>query len=84
VTTRLAGLALLCVLAQTATVVAQAPPGQAATPSDYILRTVITRHDQSKNRDEINTLQTQLGFWADPTYDARAIVRSLRDQALWK
>jgi hypothetical protein len=113
---------------------AQAPPGPAATPSDYILLTVIMRHDQTKNLDEINALQTKSGFWAKfppegieidswyivmgvgyivtlrvpparlrevnraveqtawgafrtefyPTYDARAIAKSLREQALKK
>src|SRR5262249_17881357 len=42
----------------------QAPPGPAATPSDYILLTVIMRHDQAKNLDEINKLQAESGFWA--------------------
>lgn len=41
-----------------------APPGPAATPSDYVLLTIIMRHDQSKNLDEIGKLQDEAGFWA--------------------
>ena len=112
----------------------QAPPGPAATPADYILLTVILRHDQSKTLDEINRHQEETGFWAKfppegiaveswyivmgvgyivtlrvpparlrevnrsveqtawksfrsefyPTYDARAIAKSLREEALRK
>ena len=43
---------------------AQPPPGPAATPADYILLTVIMKHDQSKNLEEINRLQDESGFWA--------------------
>jgi hypothetical protein len=43
---------------------AQQPPGPATTPADYILLTVILRHDQSKNLEEINRLQEESGFWA--------------------
>jgi hypothetical protein len=113
---------------------AQTPPGPAATPSDYILLTIIMRHDQARNLGEINELQAQSGFWAKfppegieieswyiamglgyivtlrvpparlrevnrvveqtawkafrtefyPTYDARAIAKTLREQALRK
>ncbi len=41
-----------------------AVPGPAATPSDYILLTVIMRHDQTMNLDEINKIQAEQGFWA--------------------
>jgi hypothetical protein len=41
-----------------------APPGPAATPSDYVLVTIIMKHDQSKTLDEINKLQAEQGFWA--------------------
>ena len=41
----------------------QSAPGPAATPSDYILLTVILRHDQSKTLDEINAQLDQTGFW---------------------
>ena len=62
---RLATLMLLSLVALAAPAAAQAPPpGPAATPSDYILLTVIMRHDQTKNLDEINALQTKSGFWA--------------------
>jgi hypothetical protein len=131
---RLVSLAMLCLLALSAPAAAQAPPGPAGTPSDYILLTVIMRHDQTKNLDEINALQMKSGFWAKfppegieieswyivmgvgyivtlrvpparlrevnraveqtawgafrtefyPTYDARAIAKSLREQALKK
>jgi len=61
---RLVNLFLICLLALATPAAAQAPPGPAASPSDYILLTVIFRHDQSKNLDEINALQTRSGFWA--------------------
>ena len=47
----------------TGTAWAEQLPGPAATPSDYILLTVIMKHDQSKNLDEINKLQDESGFW---------------------
>jgi hypothetical protein len=40
------------------------PPGPAATPSDYILLTVIMRHDQTMNLGELNKIQEEQGFWA--------------------
>jgi hypothetical protein len=40
------------------------PPGPAATPSDYILLTVIMRHDQTMNLGELNRIQEEQGFWA--------------------
>ena len=40
------------------------PPGPAATPSDYILLTVIMRHDQTMNLAEINKIQAEQEFWA--------------------
>lgn len=123
---------LLCALALSAPAAAQAPPGPAATPSDYILLTIIMRHDQTRNLDEINAVQKEQGFWAKfppegieieswyiamglgyivtlrvpparlrevnrvveqvawkafrtefyPTYDARAIAKTFREQAL--
>jgi len=110
------------------------PPGPAATSSDYILLTVIMRHDQTKNLAEINRIQAEQEFWAKfppegiqveswyiamglgyivtlrvpparlrevnraveqgawkafrtefyPTYDAKEIARTLREQALKK
>ncbi|CAN5856111.1 hypothetical protein BH11PSE3_BH11PSE3_32640 [soil metagenome] len=110
------------------------PPGPAATPADYILLTVIMRHDQSRNLDELNRIQAEQEFWAKfppegiqveswciamglgyivtlrvpparlrevnraveqgawkafrtefyPTYDAKEIARTLREQALKK
>ncbi len=125
----------LCLLAHPAPGMAQQPPpGPAATPADYILLTIIMKHDQSKNLDEINRLQDEAGFWAKfppegiaveswyiamglgyivtlrvpparlrevnrtveqtawkafrtefyPTYDAREIVKTLREKALKK
>ena len=50
----------LAALVLAAPAFAQAPPpavpGPAATPADYILLTVIMKHDQTKNLDEINKL----------------------------
>jgi hypothetical protein len=125
---------LLLIFVFSAQAIAQQPPGPAATPADYILLTVIMKHDQSKNLDEINRLQDESGFWGRfppegilveswyiamglgyivtlrvpparlrevnraveqtawkgfrtefyPTYDAREIVKSLREKALKK
>ena len=125
----------LCVLAISGSVLAQqAPPGPASTPGDYILLTIILRHDQSKTLEEINKNLDETGFWAKfppegikveswyiamgvghivtlrvpparlrevnrsveqtawkayrsefyPTYDAREIVKSLREEAIRK
>jgi hypothetical protein len=60
---RLIVLLALCTVVLTATALAQQPPGPAATPADYVLLTVIMKHDQSKNLDEINKLQDEAGFW---------------------
>lgn len=61
---RLIAFLTLCILVATVPATAQQPPGPAATPADYILLTVIMKHDQSKNLDEINKLQDEAGFWA--------------------
>ena len=39
------------------------PPGP-ASPSDYVLLTVVLKHDQSKTLEEINKIQDESGFWA--------------------
>ena len=128
-------LSVLFVLNVSVPAGAQQPaPGPAATPADYILLTVILKHDQSKTLDEINRELDQSGFWGKfppegiaveswyiamglghvvtlrvpparlrevnrsveqtawkayrsefyPTYDAREIARSLRQEALKK
>ena len=61
---RLIPVVVLCALVLAGPAAAQQPPGLAATPADYILLTVIMRHDESKNLDEINKLQDESGFWA--------------------
>jgi hypothetical protein len=131
---RLIVLLALGTLALAGSTPAQQPPGPAATPADYILLTVIMKHDQSKNLDEITKLLDDAGFWAKfppdgiaveswyiamglghivtlrvpparlrevnraveqtawkafrtefhPTYDAREIVKTLRERALKK
>jgi hypothetical protein len=40
---------------------AQAP---GTSPADYVLITVVLRHDQTRNLDEINKIQDEQGFWA--------------------
>lgn len=64
--TRLRLSMLLAALALAVPAAAQTPPppGPAATPSDYILLTVIMKHDQAKTLDEINKLQAEQDFWA--------------------
>ena len=61
---RIIAVVALCALVLAGPAAAQQPPGPAATPADYILLTVIMRHDESKNLDEINKLQDESGFWA--------------------
>ena len=39
-------------------------PGSVATPSDYILLTVIMKHDQTKNLAELNEVLAEQAFWA--------------------
>jgi len=56
---RLSAILMLAVLALAPRAEAQAPPRSAATPSDCILLTVIMRHDQTMNRDEIDRIQAQ-------------------------
>lgn len=53
---RYVALLTLCVLALSGTAVAQ-------SPTDYILLTVVLKHDQSKTLDEINKELEQTGFW---------------------
>lgn len=60
---RLVLTALLSVGLLSSAAHAQQPPGPAATPSDYILLTIIMRHDQTKNLGEINQIQDDQGFW---------------------
>jgi hypothetical protein len=40
------------------------PSGSVATPTDYVLITVIMRHDQRKNLAEINEILAEQQFWA--------------------
>jgi hypothetical protein len=44
---------------------AQPPsPGSVAPPSDYVLLTVIMKHDQTKNLAELNDVLAEQAFWA--------------------
>ena len=44
---------------------AEAPsPQSVATPSDYVLLTVIMKHDQTKNLDELIEVLAEQAFWA--------------------
>ena len=47
---------MLCVLVVSAPALAQAP---ATSPADYVLVTVVLKHDQSKNLDEIGKIQEE-------------------------
>jgi len=58
---RLIVAALLCTGVTPGITLAQAP---ATSPADYVLVTVILKHDQSRNLDEITQLLEQQGFWA--------------------
>ncbi|TGE00322.1 hypothetical protein EU555_08970 [Methylobacterium nonmethylotrophicum] len=60
---RLAIMAVLLLGALPTGAQAQQPPGPAATPADYVLLTILMRHDQSKNLGEINQIQDDQGFW---------------------
>ena len=59
--TRSIVVVMLCVLVVSAPALAQAP---ATSPADYVLVTVVLKHDQSKNLDEIGKIQEEQGFWA--------------------
>jgi hypothetical protein len=58
---RLTIAALLCVIITPTVVLAQTP---ATSPADYVLVTVVLKHDQSRNLDEITKLLEEQGFWA--------------------
>ena len=55
--TRLIVAVLLCVLVTPAVALAQ-------SPADHVLVTVVLKHDQSKNLDEIGKVLEEQGFWA--------------------
>ena len=57
-------LTLALLLAVVLPVRATAQPPGPASPSDYVLLTVVLKHDQSKTLDEINKIQDESGFWA--------------------
>ena len=61
----LCGVVLICPAA--------AQQSAAPTPSDYILLTIIFKHDQSKSLDEINKIQEESGFWAKFPPDGIAV-----------
>ncbi|HTY24910.1 MAG TPA: hypothetical protein VMC85_17395, partial [Desulfomonilaceae bacterium] len=52
---------------------AAAQQSAAPTPADYILLTIIFKHDQSKSLDEINKIQEESGFWAKFPPDGIAV-----------
>ncbi len=54
-------LAIVCAVLVPTLALAQAP---STSPADYVLVTVILKHDQSKNLDEIGKIQDEQGFWA--------------------
>ena len=54
---RLVVAALLCVLVAPAMAFAQ-------SPADHVLVTVVLKHDQSKNLEEIGKVLEEQGFWA--------------------
>ena len=58
---------MLCVLVVSAPALAQAP---ATSPPDYVLVTVVLKHDQSKNLDEIGKIQEERG---QPLHRARGV-----------
>src|SRR5437868_12307095 len=56
-------LTLALLLAVVLPVRATAQPPGPASPSDYVLLTVVLTHDQSKTLEEINKIQDESGFW---------------------
>ena len=58
---RLIIAALLCTVVTSAIALAQAP---STSPADYVLVTVVLKHDQSRNLDEITKLLDEQGVWA--------------------
>src|SRR5437764_15403298 len=74
---------MLCVLVVSAPALAQAP---ATSPADYVLVTVVLKHDQSKNLDEIGKIQEGLGQVVTlrvPPARLREVNRSI-ELAAWK
>jgi hypothetical protein len=60
---RLAACIWVFVLALSWPLSAQQSPRPSSTPSDAVLITVILRHDQSKNLDELTKILDENGFW---------------------
>ena len=59
--TRSIAAVILCALLSPALALAQAP---STSPADHVLVTVVLKHDQSKNLEEIGKIQDEQGFWA--------------------
>jgi len=79
--TRSIVVVMLCVLVVSAPALAQAP---ATSPADYVLVTVVLKHDQSKNLDEIGKIQEeQVVTLRVPPARLREINRSI-ELAAWK
>jgi hypothetical protein len=57
-------LIALCTLMLQVPASAQQPTPPPATPADYVLATLILRHDQSRNLEEITKILDESGFWA--------------------
>ena len=60
---RLTALVATCILMLQVSVGAEQPQAPASSPADYVLVTVILRHDQSRNLEEITKLQEESGYW---------------------
>ncbi len=43
---------------------AEQPQAPASSPADYVLITVILRHDQSRNLEEMTKILEESGYWA--------------------
>ena len=79
--TRSIVVVMLCVLVVSAPALAQAP---ATSPADYVLVTVVLKHDQSKNLDEIGKIQEeQVVTLRVPPARLREVNRSIELTA-WK
>ena len=66
---------IVAMLAMCACVEPLPVPAQPATtsPADYVLITVVLKHDQSKNLEEIGKIQDEQSFWAKFPPDGIAV-----------
>ena len=66
-------LIVVALLSSVATPTMALAQASSASPADYVLITVILKHDQSRTLDEITKLLEEQGFWAKFPPDGIAV-----------